>query len=237
MKQLLGIVFFFLLSLGIAQAQEPDSMKYFVERFTDSKLSAEERRHAGLKIKQLQEDRYLKSKNESGIVDTLLLLSEKQATEGFVQVELATKQLYAILSDTVIDRSTRWRALNALAQINSYRTDSILIANIDDFNYFGEYPNGAGGEVAWMYPCFDLLHKKAALNYTLLNPILDNLSTEKTENELYFIRQLLVDIFSDEPLVLAWIYARLTRSDDPIVAKNFELLKKHTSYSPQSPTH
>jgi len=224
MKNPFSIIFFVLLFANIASAQELDSMKYFVERFSDNTLNAEERRAAGLKIRAFQKARYLKSKTEPG-ADSLLLL-EKQAAAGFVQINLATERLYSMLSDTSLENAVRWKALNALAQINTYQADSILVANIDDFNYLDDHPGGAGGEIRWMYPCFSLLDQKAAFNYALLKPVFDNLSTAKTENELYFIQQLLLDIFSDERLVQVWAEAMLARTDDPVVAKNFESLKR-----------
>lgn len=198
-------------------------MKYYLQCFSNNALSAEERRAFGLKIRALQKSRYAKLKNTSD-GDTLLLW-EKQAALGWHRIDRVTDQLYSTISDTSLENLTRRKALHALANINTDKADSILVAHIDDFNYLGEYPNGAGGETDWMYPCFSLLNQKSASNYGLIKPVMANLSSIKTENELYFIQLVLLNIFSDENLLKAWAEGMLARTDDPVVAKNFKSLK------------
>lgn len=223
MKNSCNTVFIALFFVNMIIAQEIDSMKYYVKCFSNNALSAEERRTFGLKIRALQKSRYLKLKNKSD-VDTLLLW-EKQVAVGWNQIDHATEQLYSTISDTSLENLTRSKALSVLANINTDKADSILVANIDDFNYLGEHPNGAGGEIEWIYPCFSLLNQKSAFNYRLLKPVLDNLSSIKTENELYFIQLLLLNIFNDEHLLKVWAEVILAHTDDPVVAKNFESLK------------
>jgi hypothetical protein len=206
-------------------AQEPDSMRYFVERFTDSTLSASERRIAGLKIRSLQKARYLNSKKDTGGADTLIASIEQQVVMGITQVESTIKQLCEILSDPTLSNYVKWRALNILSKMNTYKADSTLIANIDSFHYLSEHPGGSGGEIAWRYPCFSLIDQKSSLNYSLLTPIIDNLATSKNEDELYLIQILFENIFSNEQLLKTWLEAWIARTDNPIMITNFESIK------------
>lgn len=213
-----------LLLTSVAGAQEQDSLKYFVERFTDSTLSASERSVAGQKIRSIQNVRYLSSSHDRIEADTLLRYAEQRMVAGLVQNEAITRQIGRILADSTVSNPVKSRALGILSKMNTCQADSILIANIDVLHYLGEPPGGAGGEIEWLYPCFSLLEQKSGLNYSLLTPIISNLTTLKNETELYLIHLLLENIFSDERLLNVWIETWLAGAYNPIVVTNLEAL-------------
>lgn len=199
-------------------------MKYYVNRFADRTLSEQERKEAGLKIRNLQKERYFQSKRETA-GDTLIPDLEGQIAAGFRQVDAATEQLIAIVSNAELNNAVRWKALRAVSQINTVMADSFLVSNIDRFNYLGEHPGSAGGEIDWMYPCFGFLSSKSALNYTLIKPILSNLHTPKTESELYFIDMVLLGVFGKEELVRLWEDHMLANAENFVISKNLESLR------------
>jgi hypothetical protein len=224
MKDLYCTIFLIFLFANAAFSQETDSMKYYVNRLTDRTLSKQERKEAGLKIRGLQKERYFQSKRQTAR-DTLLPDLEGRIVAGFRQIDAATEQLIAIVSNVDLSNAVRWKALRAVSQINTVMADSFLVANINHFNYLGEYPGSAGGEIDWMYPCFWLLSSKAALNYTLIKPVLCNLHTPKTESELYFIDMLLLGIFGKEASVRLWEDHMLGNAENFVISKNLESLR------------
>ncbi|MCC6600744.1 MAG: hypothetical protein IT223_08730 [Crocinitomicaceae bacterium] len=224
MKNLYCTSLLIFLFANAAFSQETDSMKYYVNRFADRTLSEQGRKEAGLKIRRLQKERYFQSKREAA-GDTLLPYLEDQIAAGFRQIDAATEQLIAIVSNVEINNAVRWKALRTLSQINTFMADSFLVANIDRLNYLGEYSGGSSGEIDWMYPCFGLLSSKSALNYTLIKPILSNLHTPKTESELYFIDMLLLGIFGTEESVRLWEDHMLSNAENFVISKNLESLR------------
>ena len=225
MKDLYCTALLLFLFANAAFAQETDSMKYYVNRFADRTLSEQERKEAGLKIRALQKERYFQSKRETA-GDTLLPDLEGRIAAGFRQVDAATEQLIAIVSNANLNNAVRWNALRAVSQVNTVMADSFLVANIDRINYLGEYSGGSGGEIDWMYPCFGLLSRKSAQNYTLIKPILGNLHTPKTESELYFIDMLLLGIFGTEESVRIWEDHMLGNAENFVITKNLETLRE-----------
>ncbi|MCB0573049.1 MAG: hypothetical protein KDC61_00585 [Saprospiraceae bacterium] len=225
MKYLFCAALLLFLFANAAFSQETDSMKYYVNRFTDRTLSEKEHKEAGRKIRDLQKERYFRSKSELA-GDTLLPGLERRIAAGFQQIDAATEQLIAIVSNTDLSNAVRWKALYTVSQVNTYMADSFLIANIDRFNYLGEHPGTAGGEIDWMYPCFGLLSGKAALNYALVKPILGNLNVSKTEPELSFIKMLLLSIFGKEESVRLWEDLMLANAENFVISKNLESLRE-----------
>ena len=224
MKNLYCASLLVFLFANAAFSQETDSIKYYVNRFADRTLSEEKRKEAGLKIRDLQKERYFQSKRETA-GDTLLPDIEERIAAGFRQIDTATEQLITIISNVDLNNAVRWKALRAVSHINTIMADSFLVANIDRFNYLGEHPGGAGGEIDWIYPCFGLLSSKSALNYTLIKPILGNLHTRKTESELYFIDMLLLGIFGKEESVRLWEDHMLGHAKNFVFSKNLESLR------------
>jgi len=53
-----------------------------------------------------------------------------------------------------LNNAVRWNALRAVSQVNTVMADSFLVANIDRFNYLGEYSGGSGGEIEIKQPGF-----------------------------------------------------------------------------------
>jgi hypothetical protein len=153
MKNLYCTTLLIFLFANAAFSQETDSMKYYVNRFADRTLSEQERKEAGLKIRALQKERYFQSKRETA-GDTLLPDLEGRIAAGFRQIDAATEQLIAIVSNVELNNAVRWNALRAVSQVNTVMADSFLVANIDRFNYLGEHPGGAGGEIEIKQPGF-----------------------------------------------------------------------------------
>lgn len=215
-----------LLLSASATAQEPDSMRYYVRQFADSTLSADDRRIAGQKIWALQKTRHLKSEKEAaGDGDSLILDIEQRVAARLATAEATTDQICSILQDPTSHNSVKLRALAALSALNTYRADSVLVSKIDKFNYLGEPPGSAGGEIDWMYPCFGILVKKSGRNYSLLMPIISNLKTSKTEDETLLLRALLENIFPVERLLGTWLDAWIAGADDPVMVANLEAIK------------
>ncbi|MBK8557065.1 MAG: hypothetical protein IPL65_15410 [Lewinellaceae bacterium] len=192
-------------------------MGYYVKRFRDKTLSEQEHKEVGLKIRAIQKERYFQSKREI-IGDTLLPNLKDQITDGFRQIDAATEQLIAIVSNVEVNSAARWEALRTLAQINTFPADSFLVANIDRIHQLGEYSGGSSGEIEWMYPCFGLLSSKSTFNYTLIKPILSNLPPPKTESELYFINILLLGIFGKEESLRLWENYMLDNAENFVTA-------------------
>jgi hypothetical protein len=223
MKNLYCTALLIILFANAAFSQETDSMKYYVNRFADRTLSEQERKEAGQKIRDLQRERYFRSKREA-VGDTLPPDLEGQIAAGFRQIDAATEQLMAIASNVEINNAVRWKALRTLSEINTFMADSFLVANIDYIHNLGEYTGGSSGEIDFYYPCFGLLSSKSARNYTLIKPILSNLHTPKTESELYFIDMLLLGIFGTKESVRLWEDHMLSNPEYFTIYKNLESL-------------
>lgn len=207
-----------------AFSQETDSLKYYINRFTDQTLTERERKEAGLKIRDMQRERYFRSKRETA-GDTLILGLEGQIRAGFQQIDAATEQLMAIASNVEINNAVRWKALRTLSEINTFMADSFLVANIDYIHNLGEYTGGSSGEIEFYYPCFGLLRSKAALNYSLIRPILCNLHTPKSESELYLINIILSYAIGSEKLLRYWEDFMLSNPEYFAIYKNLESLR------------
>lgn len=228
MRYLYCTALFIFLFANSAFSQEPDSMKYYLNRFKDQTLSEQERKVAGNKIADLQKESYFRLKRETA-GDTLILGLEGQIAAGVRQIDAATEQLIAIVSNVEINNGVRWKALRILSEINTFMADSFLVANIDYIHNLGEYTGGSSGEIEFYYPCFGLLRSKAALNYSLIRPILCNLHTPKSESELYFINIILSYAIGSEKLLRYWEDFMLSNPEYFAIYKNLESLNERIS--------
>ncbi|MCB9315198.1 MAG: hypothetical protein H6569_03585 [Lewinellaceae bacterium] len=143
-----------------------------------------------------------------------------------LEIDSMTALLFAIVESEKLRKPDRLYALGTLAATQTFLADSLLIANIEHFNFISEHPDGAGDEFDWMFPCFAVLSKKCSGNFNLVKPIMSNLHSPQTETALFLIKQLLVAIFSNEEILHIWLDTQIANSGNQIFIQNLTLLKK-----------
>jgi hypothetical protein len=204
MKRLFFCIFNLSLVTCCHSQSVTDSTEIYFKLTQDTTLSEQKRLEYSRKLFKAQMAIFEIGRPKYKRLD-LKALKKKQA-----DINRQTDSLYQVLSafvrDTAGEPNDKQKALSLLADMNTYKADSFLVACMEDLTQLGDFPSdsNAGNDEPYDYPCFYWVAKKSVENYSLLEPILANLNVLRDKEKLYFYSLLIDAVFWSDDMMEIW---------------------------------
>jgi hypothetical protein len=209
-------------------AQNPaDSALILLRILTDTTLSKEKRKEIGRQLARIdREFLFNTNKYKYKKLNPVYIRNKLHSVQA--QSDSLFRVLSAFARDTMSEPDDRQKALDLLAEMNTFRADSFLVACMADLCCMGEYD--IKNEIPYFFPCYDRLMRKGD-GYRLLDPILANLNVVQSEKTLKYYKHLITQALQYSGVIDAWLepfqdmYWATARENHPMEV-NMKIIKK-----------